>query len=219
MGEHLPAAPFTRPKVATLPDAVLVERVRAGDEEAFGGLLQRYQGKVYRLAMHLTRNPQDAEEVTQDVFLAVYRKLRDFEDRASFRTWLYRIASNAALMKLRRRRPVVSLAGGAEGPAFREDGQFAQAVADWSAYPEAELLAAERRSVLEQAIATLSPDDQAVVVLRDIEGLSNQEVAEILGTTLLAVKSRLHRARLALRERLAAYFEAGRVGGAATFAG
>ena len=217
MGEHLPAAPFTRPKVATLPDAVLVERVRAGDEEAFGGLLQRYQGKVYRLAMHLTRNPQDAEEVTQDVFLAVYRKLRDFEDRASFRTWLYRIASNAALMKLRRRRPVVPLASGA--PAFREDGQFAQAVADWSAYPEAELLAAERRSVLEQAIATLSADDQAVVVLRDIEGLSNQEMAEILGTTLLAVKSRLHRARLALRERLAAYFEAGRAGGAATFAG
>jgi RNA polymerase sigma-70 factor (ECF subfamily) len=212
VGEHL--------QVATLPDAVLVDRVRAGDEEAFGGLLQRYQGKVYRLAMHLTRNPQDAEEVTQDVFLAVYRKLRDFEDRASFRTWLYRIASNAALMKLRRRRPVVPLAGGMEGPAFREDGQFAQAVADWSAYPEAELLAAERRSVLEQAIVTLSPDDQAVVVLRDIEGLSNQEVAEILGTTLLAVKSRLHRARLALRERLAAYFGAGRAGGgAATFAG
>lgn len=193
--------------------------VRAGDEEAFGELLQRYQGKVYRLAMHLTRNPQDAEEVTQDVFLAVYRKLRDFEGRASFRTWLYRIASNAALMKLRRRGPVVPFGGGAEGLAFREDGHFARAVADWSAFPEAELLATERRAVLEQGLAALSPDDQAVVVLRDIEGLSNQEVAEIRGTTLLAVKSRLHRARLALRERLAAYFEAGGAGGAATFAG
>ncbi len=191
-------------------DAELVERLKTGDREAFGALLRRYQGKVYRLAMNMTRSPQDAEEVTQDVFLAVYRKIGDFDGRAAFSTWLYRVASNAALMKLRGRRSEPHLSIEEEGPAFAPDGHFARPVADWSELPEDRLLSAERRRVLEQAIDALPPDYKAVVVLRDVEGLSNSEVAEILGATVLAVKSRLHRARLALRERLAAYFEAGR---------
>lgn len=191
-------------------DAELVERLKGGDGEAFGALLRRYQGKVYRLAMNMMRNAQDAEEVTQDVFLAVYRKIGEFEGRAAFSTWLYRVASNAALMKLRGRRSEPHLSIEGEGPTFAPDGHHARPVADWSELPEDQLLSAERRRVLEQAIEALPPDYKAVVVLRDIEGLSNQEVAEVLGATVLAVKSRLHRARLALRERLAAHFEAGR---------
>ena len=205
---------MAHPKGAERPDPELVARVKAGDEAAFAGLLQRYQGKVYRLAMHFTRNPQDAEEVTQDVFLSVSRRLDTFDGRAAFSTWLYRIASNAALMKLRRRRSEPHLPIEEEGPLFGPDGHFARPVADWSELPEDRLLSAERRRVLEQGIEALPPDYKAVVVLRDIEGLSNPEVADILGITLLAVKSRLHRARLALRERLAAYFEAGGVPGA-----
>jgi len=201
MARHLEAHPG---------DAELVERLKTGDREAFGALLRRYQGKVYRLAMNMTRSPQDAEEVTQDVFLAVYRKIGDFDGRAAFSTWLYRVASNAALMKLRGRRSEPHLSIEEEGPAFAPDGHFARPVADWSELPEDRLLSAERRRVLEQAIDALPPDYKAVVVLRDVEGLSNQEVAEILGATVLAVKSRLHRARLALRERLAAYLETGR---------
>jgi RNA polymerase sigma-70 factor (ECF subfamily) len=201
MARHLEAHPG---------DAELVERLKTGDREAFGALLRRHQGKVYRLAMNMTRSPQDAEEVTQDVFLAVYRKIGEFDGRAAFSTWLYRVASNAALMKLRGRRSEPHLSIEEEGPAFAPDGHFARPVADWSELPEDRLLSAERRRVLEQAIDALPPDYKAVVVLRDVEGLSNPEVAEVLGATVLAVKSRLHRARLALRERLAAYFEAGR---------
>ncbi len=191
-------------------DAALVERLKRGDEEAFAALLRRYQGKVYRLAMNMTRNAQDAEEVTQDVFLAVYRKIGEFDGRAAFSTWLYRVASNAALMKLRGRRSEPHLSVEEEGPTFAPDGHHARPVADWSELPEDQLLSAERRRVLEQAIEALPPDYKAAVVLRDIEGLSNQEAAEILGASVLAVKSRLHRARLALRERLAAYLGAGR---------
>jgi RNA polymerase sigma-70 factor (ECF subfamily) len=201
MARHLEAHPG---------DAELVERLKTGDREAFGALLRRHQGKVYRLAMNMTRSPQDAEEVTQDVFLAVYRKIGEFDGRAAFSTWLYRVASNAALMKLRGRRSEPHLSIEEEGPAFAPDGHFARPVADWSELPEDRLLSAERRRVLEQAIDALPPDYKAVVVLRDVEGLSNPEVAEVLGATVLAVKSRLHRARLALRERLAAYLEAGR---------
>ncbi len=188
-------------------DAELVERLKRGEEEAFAGLLRRYHGKVYGLAMNMTRNAQDAEEVTQDVFLAVYRKVGNFDGRAAFSTWLYRIASNAALMKLRGRRREPHLPIEEAGPAFTPDNRFARPVADWSALPEEQLLAAESRRVLEQAIEALPPDYKAVVVLRDIEGLANPEVAKVLGATVLAVKSRLHRARLALRERLAAHFE------------
>ncbi|HEV8662047.1 MAG TPA: sigma-70 family RNA polymerase sigma factor [Candidatus Methylomirabilis sp.] len=201
---------MTRHLEAHPGDAELVERLKGGEEEAFGGLLQRYQGKVYRLAMNLTRNPQDAEEVTQDVFLTVARKIGAFDGRAAFSTWLYRVATNAALMKLRGRRPEPHLPVEEEGTVFAPDGSFTRPVADWSALPEDQLLAVERRQILAEAIEALPPDYKAVVVLRDIEGLANQEVAEILGATVLAVKSRLHRARLALRARLAAYFEAGR---------
>ena len=122
MARHLEADPG---------DAELVVRLKGGDEEAFAGLLRRNQGKVYRLAMNLTRNAQDAEEVTQDVFLTVARKIGAFDGRAAFSTWLYRVATNAALMKLRRRRGEPHLSLDEEGALFSPDGTFARPVADW----------------------------------------------------------------------------------------
>jgi RNA polymerase sigma-70 factor (ECF subfamily) len=175
-------------------------------------LLARYQHRIYRLARHLTRNREDAEEVVQDTFFSVYRKIGGFKGRAALGTWLYRIATNSALMLLRRRRPEPHLSIEEELPPFTGDGGHARPVADWSDRPDDPLLAQELGQVLQEAIAALPPIYKAVVVLRDIEGLSNQEAAEALGTTVLAVKSRLHRARLALRERLARYFESGRTG-------
>ncbi len=194
---------------ARWPDAELVERIKRGDEVAFGALLERYQGKVYRLALSLTKRPEDAEEVLQDVFLTVHRKLPSFEGRSAFSTWLYRITVNAALMKLRGKgRDDESLE--AYLPQFTEDGRHARMVLDFTQGPEEALLRKEREQIIRAAIDALPPDYKVVLVLRDIEGLSNQEVTEILGAAVPAVKSRLHRARLALRERLAVYVEGGR---------
>jgi RNA polymerase sigma-70 factor (ECF subfamily) len=189
-------------------DAELVERVKQGDEAAFVALLEHHQEKVYRLAWNMTRHAQDAEDVTQDVFLTVYRKIGSFDGRAAFGTWLYRVATNTALMKLRARRGAREIPVEETGPTFRSDGHHARPVADWSALPEDQLLSTERRRMLAEGIEALPSDYKAAVVLRDIEGLSNQEAAEVLGESVAAVKSRLHRARLALRERLAASFEA-----------
>ncbi len=191
-------------------EADLIARLQAGEEEAFEALLTRYQGPIYRLARRLTRNREDAEEAVQDTFLSVYRKIGDFDGRAAIGTWLYRIATNAALMVLRRRRPEPHLSIEEELPRFAEDGMHAGVVTDWSDLPHDRLLAAELREVLREAINALPQDYRAIVVLRDIEGLSNQEAADVLGTTVFAIKSRLHRARLVLRERLAGYLESGR---------
>ncbi len=198
-----------RPQGQGRQEADLVARLQAGQEAAFEALLAQYQHRIYRLAWHLTRNREDAEEVVQDTFFSVYRKIGDFKGRAALGTWLYRIATNSALMRLRRRRPEPHLSIEEELPGFAGDGGHARPVADWSDRPDDPLLAQELRQVLQEAIAALPPIYKAVVVLRDIEGLSNQEAAEALGTTVLAVKSRLHRAHLALRERLGSYIERG----------
>ena len=192
------------------PETDLVARLRAGEEEAFEALLARYQHRVYRLAMHVTRNREDAKEVVQDTFLSVYRKIGDFDGRAAIGTWLYRIAMNAALMVLRRRRPEPHLSIEWELPQFTDEGRHARPIADWSDLPDDRLLAQELRQVLREAIDALPADYKAVVILRDIEGLSNQEAAEVLGATVFAIKSRLHRARLVLRQRLGGYVESGR---------
>ncbi len=185
-------------------DQELVERLKTGEEAAFEALLARYQVKVYRLAMSFTRNPEDAEEVLQDVFLTVYRKIGSFDGRSAFGTWLYRIAVNAALMKLRGRGPIQESLE-EYLPQFTEDGRHTRMVVDWTPGPEEQLLRQERTLVVREAIEALPPDYKAVLVLRDLEGLSNGEVAEIMDTSVLAVKARLHRARLVLRGKLERY--------------
>jgi RNA polymerase sigma-70 factor (ECF subfamily) len=187
---------------SALPEAKLVELVRAGEEAAFEALLKRYQGKIYRLALSVTKSREDAEEVLQDVFLSVYRKIASFDGRSAFGTWLYRIAVNAALMKLRGREPAHESLD-AYLPQFA-GGRHARMLADWTDRADEVILRKERAQFVRQAIETLPPEYRVVLLLRDLEGLSNLEVAEVLGTTVPAVKARLHRARLALRGMLEA---------------
>lgn len=188
-------------------DQELVEQIQTGEEAPFEVLLGRYQDRAYRLALSLTKNPADAEEVLQDVFLTVYRKIASFERRSAFGTWLYRITVNAALMKLRGRGPVQESID-EYLPRFTKDGRHARMVVDFSQGPEKLLLQKEREQVLREAIEALPPDYKVVLILRDLEGLSNEEVAEVVGASVLAVKARLHRARLALRGRLDRYVTA-----------
>ncbi len=191
---------------AGFPDSKLLERLKAGDEEAFAAIVDRYSAQTYRIARTITGNRQDAEEVVQDTFMTVFRKIGSFEGRSAFPTWLYRITVNTAMMKVRRGKERAEEDLERWLPVFDAAGQHLEFVEDWSANPEKLLLQQERRDAVRQALPTLPAEYRAVVALRDLQGLSGEEVAEILGLSLPAVKSRLHRARLALRGKLEAYF-------------
>jgi RNA polymerase sigma-70 factor (ECF subfamily) len=184
----------------------LVERLRGGDTGALEALMARYSGRVYRLAYGITRSEADAEEVVQDVFLSLFRKIGTFEARSALGTWIYRVAVNAALVKRRGKRAQLEVHLEDHLPAFAEDGHREGdrdvLLADWSGRPDDALLAVETRAVLARALEALPDAHRAVVLLRDVEGLSNEETAEVLGDTVPSVKSRLHRARMALREQL-----------------
>lgn len=184
----------------------LVTRLRQGDTAALEALMARHSARAYRVAFGITRNSADAEEAVQDAFLALFQKADAFEGRATLSTWLYRVVTNAALMKRRGRRHDVEVSVEGQLPSFREDGSRAGdmsvLMADWSQNPEADLLSRETQTLLQEAIEGLPDLYRAVLVLRDVEGLSNEEVAEIVGESVAAVKSRLHRARMALREEL-----------------
>ncbi len=184
-----------------LSDFELVDRVRGGDAGAYRFLVERYQRKIYNLALRLVRQVEDAEDVLQETFLSAYRALPKFKGDSAFGTWLYRIATNFALMKLRGKKPVfVSL----DEP--RDNDLPPVELVDFSTDPLNEVLDDELRQKMEEAIANLPDDMRTVFLLRDVEGLSNAEVAEILDLSVPAVKSRLHRTRLHLREQLSRYF-------------
>lgn len=185
-------------------DGALLERLRAGDALALETLMARYGPRVYRLAFGITRREADAEEVVQDVFISIFRKHESFEGRSALGSWIYRITANAALNKRRGKRNESEVPLEDCLPTFREDGHRegdrAFLLADWSQSPDRELVAAEARAVVNRALDRLPERYRAVLVLRDVEELSNEEVAEMLGETVASVKSRLHRARMALRE-------------------
>jgi RNA polymerase sigma-70 factor (ECF subfamily) len=186
--------------VAKLPDDELVRRAQADDERAFGELVTRYESKVYSLGIKMLRNPEDAEDVLQDTFLRAYRGLKSFMGNSTFSTWIYRITANSALMRLRKKQlPTVSIED-----ADERDAPIT--IADWAPGPVEQLLTQETRDAMQQAIEALPPEFRQVFVLRDVEGLSNGEVAEILDLSVAAVKSRLHRARLKVRNRLMSFF-------------
>jgi RNA polymerase sigma-70 factor (ECF subfamily) len=187
-----------------LPDAELVKLAQAGDNRAFDELVRRYENKVYRLAFKILRHEDDAGEALQDAFLSAYRGLKNFKADSTFSTWLYRVATNAALMKYRKRRDGhVSLE---QSQSHDEDAEGLQ-IADWSALPDDDLLTGELDDILSEGLDRLPDELREVFVMRDIEGLSNSDVAERLRLTVPAVKSRLHRARLQLRDRLNRYFQ------------
>ncbi len=184
-------------------DEALVRLAQAGDTRAFDELVVRYRDKVYRLALRILRHEEDAAEALQEAFLSAYRGLKNFKVESTFSTWLYRVATNAALMRYRRRREGhVSLE---QSQSPNGDGE-PMAIPDWSAQPLDELLDAETREVMSDSVQRLPEDLRTVFLLRDVEELSNAQVADVLDLTVAAVKSRLHRARKSLREDLDRYF-------------
>src|SRR5260370_25316630 len=185
-------------------ELALVASAKAGDVSAFEELVRRYDRNVFRIAQHITQNREDAEDVVQDDFLKAYTNLGQFQGQSKFYTWLVRIAVNEALMKLRRRRPgVVSL----DEEVKTEDDSLPREVADWSPNPEQQYNQAELKEILSKTVQGLPPSFRTVFVLRDVEGLSTEETAEALELSIPAVKSRLLRARLQLRERLNRFFQ------------
>ena len=186
-----------------LEDAVLVRMAQDEDTRAFDELVRRYRDRVYRLSYKILRHEEDAAEALQDAFLSAYRGIGKFKAESTFSTWLYRIATNASLMKYRKRRDGhVSLD---QSQSTNEEAEPLQ-LADWAAQPPEDLLTAETRQVMAEGIERLPEELRTVFILRDVEELSNAEVAEILGLSVAAVKSRLHRGRIQLRERLNRYF-------------
>ena len=187
-------------------DFDLLASLRRGEVGALEALAERYGSKIYRLAFGVTRNQADAEEVLQDVLLTLARKGGSFEGRSALGSWIYRITTNAALNKRRGKRLELETPLEELLPTFKADGHRAGdrafILADWSQNPEEELLSGERRRALQRAIDGLPEHYRAVLVLRDVEGLSNENVAEFLGESVPSVKSRLHRARMVLREQL-----------------
>ena len=186
-------------------ELVLVRAAKAGDISAFEQLVRRYDRNVFRIAQHITQNREDAEDVVQDAFLKSYENLKNFQEQSKFYTWLVRIAVNEALMRLRRRRPerMVSL----DEDVKTEEDSMPREVADWTPNPEQQYSQAELREILTKTIQGLPSSFRTVFVLRDVEGLSTEETAEALDLSIPAVKSRLLRARLQLRERLNKYFK------------
>jgi RNA polymerase sigma-70 factor (ECF subfamily) len=190
-------------------DAGLVEGLRRQDSAAAEALVATYGDRVYRLAIRITSNEQDAEEVAQDALWTAARKIDTFKGESAFGSWLYRITANAAYQKLRSRqakRHEVSWDDLA--PSFDDRGRHLEPAGDWSGRIEEPALQTELRAVLATAIDQLPTEYRTAFVLHDVEGLSNPEIAETLNISLPAVKSRVHRSRLFLRHRLAEYLAA-----------
>jgi RNA polymerase sigma-70 factor (ECF subfamily) len=187
-------------------DRTLLDRTVSGDSSALEALMSRHSPRIYRLAYGIARNHADAEEIVQDVFLTLVTKGASFEGHAALTTWMYRVTTNAALNKRRGKRRELEVSLEEHLPTFKEDGHRegdrSYVLADWSGMPAERLESAEVRKILEQAIDSLPDHYRAVLILRDVEELSNEEVAQIVDDSLASVKSRLHRARMALREQL-----------------
>jgi RNA polymerase sigma-70 factor (ECF subfamily) len=195
--------------LAGLTDEVLVERVRSKDVAAFEELLGRYENKLYRLAMRFVRNENDAQEILQEAFLSAWRNLPGFEGRAQFGSWMYRVTVNAALMFLRARsrHPEVMLDDVEPAILHKATEQSAHGSSeDWSQRPDEQLQSEELRRHIQEAADALPEGLRTVFLVRDVEGMSTEETAELLGLSLPAVKTRLHRARLAMREAIGRYF-------------
>ncbi len=201
---------ITLTSLSTRTDEELVQAAQAGETPAFDELVRRYTNVVYRILYKILRHEEDTQDALQDTFVSAYRALPRFRQDARFSTWIYRIATNAALMRLRKRRPdVVSL----DAPLRGEEGEDSTArleIRDWAATPDEELMNDETREAMEGAIAELPPDWRAAFLLRDVEGLSNLDAAEALEVSVPAFKARVHRARLFLRDKLDRHFEARR---------
>ena len=191
-------------------DQDLVQGLLREEPGAADLLVDRHGARIYRVARRFLDDQRDAEEITQDIVVTIIRQIRTFKGEAAFSSWIYRIAANAAYCRLRSRRarPEVSLEPFL--PVFDADGRHAQPVSDWSREPDDPAVAGELTSAIERSLGELPAEYRAVIVLHDVEGLPNEEVAGILGLTVAAVKSRVHRARLFLRTKLGPVFSPSR---------
>lgn len=191
--------------VATTEELDLVTRARNGDTEAFNDLVRRYERKIYRLAKNITQNDEDAEDILQDTFLKAYEHLGDFQGNSKFYTWLVRIGVNEALMKLRKRKSdrTVPL----DEPVDTGEETVVREIAVWDEDPEQKYSQEELAQILNDSVQSLKPAFRTVFILRDIEELSTEETAQTLNISVPAVKSRLLRARLQLREKLTRFFK------------
>ena len=188
----------------TIDESTLVARTREGDTKAFTALVRRYESKIFRLAQHITQNREDAEDVLQETFLKAYEHLDQFQGNSKFYTWIVRIAVNQALMKLRKRRTDKTVSMD-ESIDTGED-TVVREIAAWDESPEERYSREELSAILSSAIDSLAAPYRAVFVLRDMEELSTEETAAALDLSIPAVKSRLLRARLQLRDKLTRYF-------------
>lgn len=190
-----------------MQNEISLEKLVAGDRAEFARLVDVYSGSIYRLGLKMLGNPQDAEDVLQNTFMNALVHLSSFEGRSSVATWLYRIATNEALMMIRKRKPEISLEQESQdGEAESIEDLKPTIFADWSGLPEEELLSMEGKNILDAAIEGLPETLRIVFILRDIEGLSIKETADALDLTETNVKTRLLRARMYLRERLSTYY-------------
>ena len=191
-------------RTSEFDEAGLVAQAQQGGVEAFSELVTRYEGNIFRLARHITQNPEDAEDVLQETFLKAYEHLGDFQGNSKFYTWLVRIAVNQSLMKLRKRKTDASVS--LDDPFDTGEENLTREIAVWEPNPEQTYSREEIRAILEKAVESLPATFRAVFALRDIEELSTEETAAMLNLSIPAVKSRLLRARLRLREKLTRYF-------------
>jgi RNA polymerase sigma-70 factor (ECF subfamily) len=195
-------------------DRQLVAQAQAGDISAFEALVEAHRDKVYGLALRMTRSEADAAEITQDTFLSAYQHLKDFRGDAAFGSWVHRIAANNALMRLRHRRVVQAAEEELQGQEFTERESLAvYPTQDWSRSAEGKILDAELGRAIQGATDRLPEGYREVFLLKDVEGLSYEQIAEVTGDSIPAIKSRLHRARLALREAIDQFYNQGSVGG------
>jgi RNA polymerase sigma-70 factor (ECF subfamily) len=182
----------------------VIERLKSGDQQALETIFNLYSVKLYNIALRILGEPADTEEVIQDVFWTVYRKAKSFQGNSQFSTWLYRLTVNAALGKIRRRKSSKEVDYEEYMPKFQADGHHVvRPVVDWSDNLDEQYSKNELKELLGKALNELKPVDKSVVVLSDLEGLSDREIAATLGLSVSAVKTRLHRARLFLRGKMA----------------
>jgi RNA polymerase sigma-70 factor (ECF subfamily) len=202
---YLPRANHIIKESETLLDEkILIERAKNGDKAAFAQLVNTYSDRIYNLALRILRKKEDAEDVLQETFLTVLEKLNTFDGRSSFFTWIYRIATNASLMRLRKKKVVFQELS--DHSDFQENVE-SRVFIDWTQDPAANVFTGEVKTKIDEAINKLSDIYRSVFVLRDIEGLSIKETSAILGITEENVKIRLRRARQFLRDYLSDYFD------------
>ena len=196
----------TRQRKSEQCDARLIERLKAGNQDALEAIFNLYSAKLYNVALRILGDAGDTEEVIQDVFWTAYRKAKSFQGTSQFSTWLYRLTVNAALGKIRRSKKNKEVAYEEFLPKFQKDGHHrVRPVVDWSDTLDEKYTTREVQQLLGKSLDQLKPIDKSVIVLSNLEGLSDKEIAVALDLTVSAVKTRLHRARLFLRGKMAVH--------------